>query len=423
MTILERRRLREFVPTAAAAMQSLPRLTTAPVDALVDLVLDGHEPWWRRRACARALVGRLPDPRAPALLACVQDPAVTAEVRESILAVLAVPDRPHAPPLLAWLRAQDGVEQPYGLDVAVLQARAALADPAAAPLLSELAADPWTHRRTAGERALDELINTCGIFDVLAALGADSPHALAFLSDRLEHRLLGVRLLHRAGADIKPALADPSGVIAHTAAELLATTRGDDDELRSLAANQRPGHLWAMIVLHRRGHDVRPLWTAAGSPRVPLPNVPPDVRAAIVRTYAPGERRTDPRWLLEAACEPPGPAVDEEAQLRHVAELLRAADLDPRPPVSAGDYFQQGAGTYHHIDTSAGTLTLSTLGPFFHTDGTDGADPPTIPALQAAGFRHIDPKLAGTTVDGLHVYFFGNRDPLTVGQLLFYWQD
>ena len=86
-------------------------------------------------------------------------------------------------------------------------------------------------------------------------------------------------------------------------------------------------------------------------------------------------------------------------------------------------YAAAGAGTYHHIDTSAGTLTLSTLGPFFHTDGTDGADPPTIPALQAAGFRHIDPKLAGTTVDGLHVYFFGNRDPLTVGQLLFYWQD
>lgn len=420
MAILERKRLRELVPTAAVAMQSLPRLTTAPVDALVDLVLDNAEPWWRRRACARALAGRIPDARATTLVDCVKDTTVTSEVREALLIVLANPDRPHAAPLLAWLQSQDDVEQPYGLDVAVLQARASLADTTAAPLLSELAADPWTHRRIAGERALDELLAFHGQPTVLAALGADSLPALAFLSDRLEDRLLGVRLLHRAGADIKPALADASLVIAHAAHDLLVASRGDDDELRTIATSLRPGHLWALVVLHRRGHDIRPLWSAIGSPRVPLPGVPPDVRAAIVRTYAPGERRTDPRWLIEAACSDPSPAIDEQAQLRRASEALQTAGLAPRPPVSAGDHFEQGAGTYHHIDTAVGTLTISTLGPFFRTEG---ADTPAIPALKAAGFRHIDQALSAIVVDSLHVYYFGRRDPLSVGELLFYWQD
>jgi len=383
-------------------------------------VLDAGEPWWRRRACARALAGRVPEARAAALAACVQDPATTTELRGALLVVLAVPDSPHAAPLLAWLQAQSDVTQPHGLDVAIFQARAALLDTTAAPRLAELAADPWTHRRTAGERSLDELIAACGQDAVLTALGADSPAALAFHAARAEDRLLGVRLIHRAGADIKPALGDSSVLVAHAAHDLLATTDGDDEDLRTLAHNLRPGHLWALVVLHRRGHDVRAAWQAIGAPRIPLANVPPDVRAAIVRTYVPGERSTDPRWHLEAACQEPAPAIDEAAQLARAADILRTAGLAPRPPVSIADHYQQGAGTYHHIETTAGTVSLSTLGPFFHTDRDA---PAVISALQAAGFRHIDRTLAAIMVDGLHVYSFGHRDPLTVGELLFYWQD
>ena len=52
-----------------------------------------------------------------------------------------------------------------------------------------------------------------------------------------------------------------------------------------------------------------------------------------------------------------------------------------------------------------------------------GESPRVTAALQAAVFRSIDARLAGTVFTGLHVYFFGRRDPLAVNDLLFYWQD
>jgi hypothetical protein len=44
-------------------------------------------------------------------------------------------------------------------------------------------------------------------------------------------------------------------------------------------------------------------------------------------------------------------------------------------------------------------------------------------ALEAAGFRWIDEETGSITVTDLCVYYFGGRDPLDIGTLLFYWQD
>ncbi len=57
---------------------------------------------------------------------------------------------------------------------AILLARARLRKRTPRPRreLAELAADPWTHRRLAGEAAVDVLIATVGLDSVLAALGA-----------------------------------------------------------------------------------------------------------------------------------------------------------------------------------------------------------------------------------------------------------
>ena len=371
-----------------------------------------------------SLLGRVPDDRAAALLACVRDLAATAELREALLAALSTPGRPHAPELLAWLQAQDGVEQPFGLDVAVLRARAVLADLSAALPLAELAADAWSHRRVVGEQSIDALIEARGLTAMLTELGAASLEMLAFADPRPPLRLLGVRLLERAGADLKRALADPDVIVAQRAYLALAATRGDDDALRAMVHARAPGHLWALAVLHRRGPAARPLWEALGRPRIELPGVPADVRAAIVRAYAPGERETDPRWLLEAAWHAPAPAIDEDELLRRAGEALAAAGCQPQAPISAEQQYQQGAGTFHTFTTAAGTVTVSTLGPFFTLTGADPqAQAAMQAAMQAAGFRHIDAALAAIRVDGLHVYYFGTREPLDVGTLLFYWQD
>jgi hypothetical protein len=180
------------------------------------------------------------------------------------------------------------------------------------------------------------------------------------------------------------------------------------------------GHLWALAVLHRRGHPIRTAWEALGPPQVDLPTVPTDVRQAIVREYAPGQRDTDPRWLLEAACLEPATAPDEEELLHRAAGALTAADLHPQAPISAHDEYQQGDSSYYAIRTSAGTVEVSTLGPFFQVADDDAR---AITALRTAGFRHIDRELGGTEISGLHVYYFGERKPLWVADLLFFWQD
>jgi hypothetical protein len=73
--------------------------------------------------------------------------------------------------------------------------------------------------------------------------------------------------------------------------------------------------------------------------------VPADVRQAIVRTYTSGERQTDPRWLLEAACLGPAAGAGADELLRRAARALSGAGLRPRAPVSAGRLNQQGEGT------------------------------------------------------------------------------
>ena len=44
-------------------------------------------------------------------------------------------------------------------------------------------------------------------------------------------------------------------------------------------------------------------------------------------------------------------------------------------------------------------------------------------ALESAGFRWIDETISAIRVPGLCVYYFGERAPLSVDTLLFYWQD
>lgn len=88
--------------------------------------------------------------------------------------------------------------------------------------------------------------------------------------------------------------------------------------------------------------------------------------------------------------------------------------------MDAGDVYRQGSGTYHPITIDGGNVQISTLGPFASID-TEASDAEA--ALAGAGFSSVDAALGQIIFAGLHVYHSGARDPLTVGELLFYWQD
>ena len=386
-------------------------LAAVPDDILVDTVSDVGEPWWRRGVCAKALTGRTPAARAMQLLDVVRDDRTENEVEEAVLGLLTATDGPHIDALLSWLRSEPG-KHSGRLRPAVLRARAQLGDLTAVDRIVELAADAWAAEREVGEQSIDLLIETHGI---RAVFGVDSTHEL-MVDDVAARRLLGVRLQQRSGGDLSAALADSENMVARAAYEWLTDDPRTTDTLLAMVSQRAPGFLWALATLAAQGHSILEQWTELGTPLIELPGVPPDVRAAILRRWTPGQRDTDPRWLLEAACTQPVHWPEEGVLLDRAMSVLTTAGLQPQAPRSAGDEYQQGAGTYYIIDTTAGWVQVSTLGPFFRASDQDAID-----AMN--GFRHIDDQLAATIFAGLSVYHFGDREPLPIRDLLFYWQD
>ncbi|MFF1496913.1 hypothetical protein [Streptomyces sp. NPDC058304] len=377
-------------------------------NALARYVLDTGNAWWRRRICAHALVGRVPEARVPGLVDRIRDEDETAEVRIALLDLLAGRTE-----LLPWLldKEQRG-DDSCGVAEAALKARGLLGDRTAAPGLSTLAASSWQRWREIGEAGLDGLVGHHGAEAVLAELGEDRP----------EDRRFALRTWHHAGQDVTPYLADPDRGIAHLAQSLVAAPgrlRAFLDEGPAPEAAVR-----AACALHQLTEDAaetRRIDERLGSPRTEVDGLDEELRQAIVHEYAPWcERQSDPRWLLEALCtEPPG-RPDLPDQLARATAALTAAALAPDPPVSAGDHHQQGDGTYHVISCGDEDIYVSTLGRF--VTGHDDRHPARR-ALEEAGFRWIDGTTGRIRVTDLCVYYFGRREPLDVDTLLFYWQD
>ncbi|MFD9357749.1 hypothetical protein [Streptomyces sp. NPDC060031] len=379
-------------------------------DAVARCAADAAEPWWRRKACAEALAGRVPEQRVAELVTCVQDTGDAGSVRIALLELLA--DRPE---LLPWLRDEERLrESAYGMPEAVLRARGALGDRTAAGALATLAFSPWRHRREIGEAGLDELAARYGLEAVLAQLGGARP----------EDRAFGVRMRHRAGEDVTDALADPDRGVAHLALTLLT----DPVRLRGYLAEAptQEAKLWAAYALHRLTDDIaetRGVYEALGRPRTEVAGLDEELRAAIVHEYGHEcAERSDPRWRMEALCTGPPSGPDPAERLRRAMTALTAAGLAPKPPVSCGDAHRQGGGTYDVIGygDGGGEVFISTLGRFA---ADHDEDPAVRGALEPAGFRWIDQAVGAIRVTGLGVYYFGRRDPLDVRSLLFYWQD
>ncbi|MGW7453997.1 hypothetical protein [Streptomyces sp. NPDC054787] len=385
-------------------------LSRYDANALARCAVDAAQPWWRRNACAQGLTGRVPEQRVAELIACVQDADDAGSVRIALLDLLA--DRPE---LLPWLRHEDRLkESAYGMTEAVLKARGRLGDRTAAAALAALAFSPWRHRRAIGEAGLDELTARYGTEAVLAALGTDRP----------EDRAVAVRLRHRAGEDVTAALADPDRGVAY----LAQTLQSDPERLRRYLgeAPTEEAKVWAAYALHRLTGDTAEthrLYEALGRPRVEVPGLDEEVRAAIVHEYGHEcAERSDPRWRIEALCTEPPAGPDPAEWLSRATTALTAAALAPQPPVSCGEVHRQGDGTYDVIGygESGGEVHISTLGRFA---AEENDDPAVRGALESAGFRWIDQAVGSIEVTGLGVYYFGRRDPLDVHTLLFYWQD
>ncbi|MDA3628258.1 hypothetical protein OU415_22680 [Saccharopolyspora sp. WRP15-2] len=375
-------------------------------DELAGYAADAAQPWFRRKLCADALAGRVPETRVPVLLECIRDRSETPRARSALLGILG-----HREELRAWLYHEDREsDDAYGMPEAILSARGAAGDRTTAHDLATLANDPWAHRRVVGEAGLDALVARYGAEAIIADLGDARP----------EDRAFRVRMRHRAGEDVTTALADPDAGVAHLAHSLV-----DDEERLREYFEQAPtveAKLWSVCALYRLNNDLaeaRAIYDSLGRPRVEVDGLDDEVRAAVRREYVPDcEPRTDPRWRLEEICADPVQPADEDELLARARAALTAANLEPGTPRS--DEPPGGRTTYNVLDHVGGSVAVSTLGRFVISNEANSA---ARSALEPAGFRWIDEPLASTTVTGLCTYFFGNRGPLEVRDLLFFWQD
>ena len=220
---------------------------------------------------------------------------------------------------------------------------------------------------------------------------------------------------------------------------------------------------WSAYTLIRRGVSARELvdqlpscdelWLTPWSF-----GVDQRVRNAIVANYAnESEEGTDVRYQIEAALAN-DPCTYEETTSTDDRNRLIESLKEARVPVTAvqecGELYQQGCGTYWVIDLGdqldSNRLYVSTLGPFVSfidvercqsetSSSTSWDFPESVDDLnneaaksemktchrvaEECGYIWIDGKTASQFVPGLNVYFFGNREPLMLRDLIYYWQD
>ncbi|MFE6745363.1 hypothetical protein ACFVGM_05865 [Kitasatospora purpeofusca] len=175
--------------------------------------------------------------------------------------------------------------------------------------------------------------------------------------------------------------------------------------------------------------ELRTLYERLGCPRVRVPGLPENVRAAIVHAYAPVcAEHSDPLWRVEALCTDPPPPVDSAERLGRAWTVLDSLGVNPWPPMACGLYHDGGWGNFDVIvhenelddPDRPGELYVSQLGLFVNGDDWDDR---YRAAFTEAGFHWVDERAGGVRVSGLDVRYFGEWEELCVDLLLFQWQN
>jgi hypothetical protein len=356
---------------------------------------------------------------------------------------------------------------------AALRTRGRLGELDVTEALAELVYDPWRHRALAGEEGMAGLIQARGLSAVLERWSARDVSQLLRGGPTAASRYVAVRLCEAAGplggqvpeasltSDLLGALEDPAPAVAERARRVLfqqrvpaetlwafATARADAVSRVAIECPAPPltgpaaAAVGALVLLHelaarderergesyvvqQRDGEIYDWLMNTGQPRFPLPGIPDDVREAILREHLPGQRETDPRYLLEGVLLGVSPDADRDHTLMaygwEAHHALATAGLNPSEPVPIGVHRRQGSGTYSALSVGDAHLMISELGRFVTCE--EGRPDAVARTLVQTGFSWVDGDLAARVVNGLPVYFFGARAPLTVFNLLFYWQD
>lgn len=237
--------------------------------------------------------------------------------------------------------------------------------------------------------------------------------------------------------------------VRKSAADWLIKHKTDSKHLLNIvsdASQDRIAQSWAAYVLseisenptvalepYLENHDVFKYPWKFKAPEV--------VRESIIEHYVPGcESGTDIRYNIEHILSERNvydTAILDRGGL--IADLKRQG-LSIEFCKSIGEVRQQGGGTYWVAKVKCENthiyLNISTIGKFIDCahqsedfeflDSSPQAHPNIMlckTTAEGLGFLWLESALLDNYVPDLNVYFFGDREPLHIRDLLFYWQD
>lgn len=441
--------------TIILAVHILNRLCVADESRFMTLFQDKAVPWYAHKEALYCLAKRLRIEDWPALANILNGEHFEGRVKADTIALIVSRQRTD---LLPVLQQQLREVKPHEWDDTEVNhlvfGCAALGDIKVAPELLALTENPWSHRHKNAQKALETLID---FHPSLESFGRDLLQAPELSDDEvwrgLKQQADGpTNRWALANAPVSDAqISDCLAALTHDewrtrkiASDWLIACNSGSAVLRDIFLSETRGtdeRSWAAYTLLKSGElqpeDRRLIKQDPATFQVDLGfELPVDVRDSIVEEYAEhSEVGTDVRYHLEFFLnERPSYDTDEADRNRLVA-ALKAEGLQVERCVGVGAFHQQGGGTYWLVQFEDNDdfchLNVSTLGKFvsfFSQNEEDGA--PTSPLhkkcraiAESQGFFWVDPKLREKIVSGLNVYFFGSREPLSIFDLLFYWQD
>lgn len=316
--------------------------------------------------------------------------------------------------------------------------------------------DEWEHTRVLGLDALAQFTDAKGglkgVLNVLAPF--DQSESIANCLKRLikrkessEVKRWAMDTLLRLKPDeahevLITALGSSDWHVAHNACKLLSNFYRDVSEPLSLLASDinrtRDERLWAMASLVLSSKKP-PMSYVADLDEIRVPWIfkcPEIVRSTIIDEYGlDHESFTDVRYLIEAY-NTKHEKFDNEGFREKLIDRLNKEDFTVRQVRDCGSYHGSGGGTFDVVETDKGQFFACTIGPFLaasniveHTTDNISVnqEPNAVIKLQniitSLGGLWLEDELLCHEVPKLNVYFFGDREPLTVRDLIFYWQD
>lgn len=163
-------------------------------------------------------------------------------------------------------------------------------------------------------------------------------------------------------------------------------------------------------------------------PKEIVPPIPEHIRSAIIRYWVPKSLRgTDIRWLIEEKLLEP----KSEYKPILIKKFLNEIEKQGLGSFSCKDSGEvmgsSGASTYCIVKIDEADVCLSYIGPYFSFGNTVYQEDKSILEKIEKIANRIGLYTLGDEgriiFPGMNIYFFGDREPLPIADLIFYWQD